>query len=123
MKFGARNAQQRIAAVAKRTSTLGFLCLIASLAWTSPASANSAAEARQLAKQIFGTLPSEVANSENSITPAKIELGRKLYDAAPQPKQFEAIPRAGHNDTVYEGGAPYFQKIASFLDRVAPPHE
>lgn len=79
MKFGTSNAQQKIAAVAKKTSTLGFLFLIASLAWTSPASANGAAEARQLAKQIFGTLPSEVANSENSITPAKIELGRKLY--------------------------------------------
>ena len=58
---------------------IGMLAMLLPLTWTSDAAANGAAETRKLAKQIFGTLPSEVANPENSITPAKIELGRKLY--------------------------------------------
>ena len=49
-----------------------------------------------------------------------IALGRRLYEAAPEPKSFEALPRAGHNDTVERGGRPYFARIARFLDEVAP---
>ena len=79
MKFETTNTQQRVAAVAKQTSMLGILVLFSSLTWTNSAFADGAVDARQRAKQIFGTLPIEVANSENPITPAKIELGRKLY--------------------------------------------
>lgn len=49
-----------------------------------------------------------------------IELGRRLFAAAPDPKAFEAIPRAGHNTTVEIGGRAYFARLASFLDEVAP---
>jgi fermentation-respiration switch protein FrsA (DUF1100 family) len=49
-----------------------------------------------------------------------IELGRALFAAAPEPKRFEAIVGAGHNDTVVVGGDAYFAKIARFLDEVAP---
>ena len=49
------------------------------------------------------------------------ELGRELYRAAPQPKAFEILTGAGHNDTVEVGGRPYFRRIAEFLDRVASP--
>jgi len=49
-----------------------------------------------------------------------IELGRRLFAAAPQPKSFEVIVGAGHNDTVLVGGAPYFERIRRFLDHVAP---
>jgi pimeloyl-ACP methyl ester carboxylesterase len=49
-----------------------------------------------------------------------IGLGRRLFAAAPQPKSFEVITGAGHNDTVLVGGAPYFERIRQFLDRVAP---
>ena len=48
------------------------------------------------------------------------ELGRRLYERAPQPKAFEVIPGAGHNDTVRVGGRPYFARIQRFLDEVAP---
>ena len=48
------------------------------------------------------------------------ELGRRLFDAAPDPKQFEVIQGAGHNDTVMVGGRPYFGRIARFLAEVAP---
>jgi fermentation-respiration switch protein FrsA (DUF1100 family) len=48
------------------------------------------------------------------------ELGRRLFEAAPEPKEFLAIRGAGHNDTVEVGGRWYFERIRGFLDRVAP---
>ncbi len=50
---------------------------------------------------------------KDSIVP--IELGRKLFEAAPNPKEFVVIPGAGHNDTYFVGGQDYFQKIESFF--------
>ncbi len=47
-------------------------------------------------------------------------LGRRLFDAAPEPKSFETIPGAGHNDTTEVGGRRYFRRIREFLDEVAP---
>ena len=49
------------------------------------------------------------------------ELGQRLFRAAPEPKTFETIRGAGHNDTVETGGRAYFERIRSFLDQVAPP--
>lgn len=48
-------------------------------------------------------------------------LGVTLFEAAPEPKQFEKIAGAGHNDTTIIGGTAYFEKIAAFLDEVVPP--
>jgi len=48
------------------------------------------------------------------------DLGRRLFEAAPSPKAFEAIPGAGHNDTTIVGGRSYFERIGRFLDQVAP---
>jgi uncharacterized protein len=47
-------------------------------------------------------------------------LGRALFDAAPQPKQFEVLYGAGHNDTFEFGGRAYLAQVQAFLDRVAP---
>ena len=47
-------------------------------------------------------------------------LGRRLFDAAPEPKGFETISGAGHNDTTEVGGRRYFRRIREFLDEVAP---
>lgn len=47
-------------------------------------------------------------------------LGRELFDAAPEPKWFETIERAGHNDTLAVGGRAYLERIGRFLDEVAP---
>jgi fermentation-respiration switch protein FrsA (DUF1100 family) len=49
-----------------------------------------------------------------------MELGRALFDAAPQPKSFEVLRGAGHNDTALVGGTRYFARIGRFLDEVAP---
>ena len=48
------------------------------------------------------------------------DLGRRLFEAAPEPKAFETLRGAGHNDTVQLGGAPYFGRIRRFIDEVAP---
>jgi fermentation-respiration switch protein FrsA (DUF1100 family) len=47
-------------------------------------------------------------------------LGRALFEAAPEPKAFETITGAGHNDTVEVGGRAYFERVGRFLDEVAP---
>ncbi len=47
-------------------------------------------------------------------------FGRRLFELAPEPKSFETISGAGHNDTIQVGGRPYFARIARFLDEVAP---
>ena len=49
-----------------------------------------------------------------------IELGRRLFDAAPEPKAFETLVGAGHNDTLVVGGAAYLARLRRFLDEVAP---
>ena len=48
------------------------------------------------------------------------ELGQRLFEVAPEPKAFETIVGAGHNDTTQVGGRPYFERIRRFLDRFAP---
>jgi len=48
------------------------------------------------------------------------DLGVRLHEAAPEPKAFETIAGAGHNDTVEIGGRGYFARIRRFLDEVAP---
>lgn len=47
-----------------------------------------------------------------------IKLGRKLFKAAPSPKEFVVLPGAGHNDTYFVGGQDYFKKIESFFARL-----
>ncbi|MGI9591024.1 MAG: alpha/beta hydrolase [Myxococcota bacterium] len=49
-----------------------------------------------------------------------LPLGRALFDAAPDPKEFEIIAGAGHNDTLEIGGPAYFDRIAAFLEQVVP---
>jgi hypothetical protein len=47
--------------------------------------------------------------------------GRRLFEAAPEPKQFFAIPGASHNDTYVVGGDAYWQAWRDFLDGVNRP--
>ena len=47
------------------------------------------------------------------------EMGREVFEAAPEPKRFYAIQGAGHNDTYAVGGSPYLDALGSFL---AEPH-
>ncbi len=43
------------------------------------------------------------------------DLGRKLYDAAADPKSFYTIEGAGHNDTYIMGGPGYYQALDGFI--------
>lgn len=50
----------------------------------------------------------------------RIEEGLALFAAAPEPRRFETLLGAGHNDTAERGGRAYLASIAKFLDEVAP---
>ena len=43
--------------------------------------------------------------------------GKKVFDAAPQPKTFYRIAGAGHNDTYLVGGDPYFQALRDHIEQ------
>ena len=47
-------------------------------------------------------------------------LGRRLYELASPPKEFYAVPGAGHNDLVDTAGAEYRKRIGAFLSSVGP---
>jgi uncharacterized protein len=50
----------------------------------------------------------------DSIVP--IDLGKKLYHAANDPKDFYTIAGADHNDTYLVGGREYYQRIKHYLE-------
>lgn len=49
------------------------------------------------------------------------DLGRAVYEAANEPKEFVVIPGADHNDTTLVGGEAYFQRLLGFIRRVTEP--
>ena len=53
---------------------------------------------------------------EDGIVP--YDLGKALYQAATAPKEFVTLKGAGHNDTYYVGGKPYFDKINLFIENL-----
>ncbi len=46
--------------------------------------------------------------------------GRKLFEAAGEPKRFYAIEGARHNDTYFVGGEPYLRAWEAFLESLSP---
>jgi hypothetical protein len=49
----------------------------------------------------------------DSIIP--IELGKKLFDAASEPKEFYLIAGADHNNMFFVGGSEYLEKSRDFV--------
>lgn len=47
-----------------------------------------------------------------------IEAGRKLFEAAREPKEFYVISGAGHNDTYLVGGQDYLDEMRRFIQRL-----
>lgn len=47
--------------------------------------------------------------------------GRRVFEAAPEPKRFFTIPGAGHNDTYIVGGEAYWDAVGDFLRTLPPP--
>ncbi len=54
-----------------------------------------------------------VHGDEDEIIP--VEMGRRLYAAAHEPKELYIIPGAHHNDTYLVGGKEYFEKLRNFI--------
>lgn len=53
--------------------------------------------------------------TEDEVVP--YELGRKLYSAAADPKEFYDIEGAGHNDTYIMGGREYYTELNRFITK------
>jgi fermentation-respiration switch protein FrsA (DUF1100 family) len=67
-----------------------------------------------LVKIEFVSMPKLFIHSkQDRIVPFR--LGRKLYEAAPEPKSFHEVVGAGHNDTWLVGGDSYFNALAEFV--------
>jgi fermentation-respiration switch protein FrsA (DUF1100 family) len=47
-----------------------------------------------------------------------IELGRRVFEAAREPKSFYVIRGADHNNTYHVGGRAYFSRLKRFVDEV-----
>jgi len=46
------------------------------------------------------------------------EMGRCLFEAAPEPKEFYEVSGSGHNETWLVGGDSYLDRLRSFMDTV-----
>ena len=50
----------------------------------------------------------------------RVALGRRLFDALPEPKRWFEIAGAKHNDTIHVGGDAYWTAWQEFLERTVP---
>jgi fermentation-respiration switch protein FrsA (DUF1100 family) len=57
----------------------------------------------------------QLHGDEDDLVP--YEVGRRLFEAANEPKEFFTIKGAHHNDTYEIGGEAYFQAIRQFINR------
>lgn len=57
-----------------------------------------------------------IHGSRDDIIP--VSLGRRLFQAANEPKEYYEIPAADHNDTFFIGGEEYFDRIDRFVASV-----
>ena len=48
-------------------------------------------------------------------TTVPLSQGKKLFEAANQPKRFQLLPGAAHNDTYIAGGGSYWDTLGEFL--------
>jgi fermentation-respiration switch protein FrsA (DUF1100 family) len=55
-----------------------------------------------------------VHGDADSIVPA--EQGRRLFEAANEPKRLLIVPSAGHNDVVVQGGRELWQALRDVLN-------
>lgn len=70
-------------------------------------------EFRSVEKVAELTLPKLfVHGTEDGTVP--VEVGRRLYEAAAEPKELYLVERAGHNDVHLHGGAAYVRRLNRF---------
>jgi fermentation-respiration switch protein FrsA (DUF1100 family) len=70
------------------------------------------------AKAIAGvTCPKLIIHgTHDEIVP--FQLGKRLFDLAPPPKSFYAVPEAGHNDLPWVAGVEYHSRLKGFLSGI-----
>jgi fermentation-respiration switch protein FrsA (DUF1100 family) len=51
----------------------------------------------------------------DSDTIVPVRMGRRLYEASAEPKEWYELRGAGHNDMLMVGGADYFRRFAEFV--------
>lgn len=62
-----------------------------------------------------------IHGAQDEIIP--VDMGRRVYDAAPEPKELYIIPGAHHNDTFDVGRTHYFARLKTFIERFARKSE
>lgn len=56
-----------------------------------------------------------VHGDRDSIVP--LRMGRRLFEASAEPKEWYEIEGAGHNDTVWAGGSSYIERVVGFVKK------
>lgn len=59
-----------------------------------------------------------IHSQADEVVPYK--LGRRLYETAPEPKEFYEVKGAPHNSTYIVGGKPYFEALRRFVRSCEP---
>lgn len=59
-----------------------------------------------------------IHGEKDSIVP--VDLGRQVFDAAPEPKRWYVVPGADHNDVPFVGGEPYYREMLNFIRSITP---
>ncbi|MCC3420586.1 MAG: alpha/beta fold hydrolase [Microcoleus sp. PH2017_29_MFU_D_A] len=54
-----------------------------------------------------------IHGTADTVVPA--EMSKKMFDAAPEPKQLYMVPNGGHNNAAQIGGAEYLRVVSKFL--------
>jgi uncharacterized protein len=54
-----------------------------------------------------------IHGTADSVVPA--EMSKKMFDAAPEPKQLYMVPNGGHNNAAQIGGAEYLRVVSKFF--------
>jgi pimeloyl-ACP methyl ester carboxylesterase len=55
-----------------------------------------------------------IHGTADNVVPA--QMSKKLFDAAPEPKQLYMVPDGGHNNVAQIGAAEYLQRLSAFWD-------
>jgi fermentation-respiration switch protein FrsA (DUF1100 family) len=59
-----------------------------------------------------------IHGTQDKVVP--IQLGKKIFAAANEPKEFYEIANADHNDTFIAGGHEYYERIRTFILNILP---
>ena len=93
--------------------TITIPCFITLLGWALDARYDSAAKIGRL------RLPLLIFQGDrDAIVP--VDMARRLFARANEPKTFHLIPGAGHNDTLEYGDGDYWQAWRRFLEQMGP---